>query len=117
MSEKKCEYICPNCGVHFLRDSSCSGDYYPTTLGIVLQSYCPLCGEMEPLVEEMDDTKLSNKKRRFIFGKCAFEKKKKPQDLLDIYHKDLKNIKNKNEYIRKCALVFQLPLEKVSSFI
>lgn len=116
MSKKKCEYICPNCGVHFLRDSHCSGDYHPTIFGIVLQSYCPVCGDMEPIVEEMDETKISNRKKRFIFRKCAYERKKRPQEVLELYQKNLKYIQDKNEYMRKCAVVFQLPLERVISF-
>lgn len=116
MSKRKCEFICPNCGVHFLRDEACSGDYHSTIYGIVLQSYCPICGEMEPLVEEMDETKISNRKKRYIFGKCAYEQKKRPQDVLDVYRKNLKFIHGKNEYLRKCAIFFQLPLERVFSF-
>ena len=116
MSQKICEYICPNCGVHFLRDANCSGDYHPTIYGIVLQSYCPVCGEMEPIVEEQDETYISNRKRRYIFGKCAFEKQKRPQDIISLYHDELKYIKDKNEFIRTCAKRFMLPLERVASF-
>lgn len=45
------KFICPICKVHHHKNRNCTGDWHNTEWGVVLQSYCPVCGRMEPLIE------------------------------------------------------------------
>lgn len=114
----KTEYICPRCGVHFLKDPFCSGDYYPTIIGIVLQSYCPVCGDMKPLVDELyDEETISNKRKKGVFTRCASEKNDKFINHTDSFFFKFKKIKRTDEFVYHCSRYWQLPVEKVASFI
>jgi len=47
----KCMYVCPTCKKNHLKDDSGnSGDWHNTEWGVILQSFCPECGKMEPLI-------------------------------------------------------------------
>ena len=50
------------CGVKHIKDNNCLGDYYQTEAGYVLQSTCPICGRMEPLI--MGRNQLSRRKMK-----------------------------------------------------
>ena len=48
---KKVNFVCPICGVHHMKDAGNLLDYANTEWGVVLlQSFCPECGRMEPLL-------------------------------------------------------------------
>ena len=68
-----CEDTC-NCSgdnVNFLKDPNCSGDYYPTELGMVLQRFCPECGVMKPEVEGRDPNYISNNAKKAVANRIA----------------------------------------------
>ena len=48
---KKCNFICPICGIHHLKDPDNLLDYADTEWGVILQSFCQECGRMEPLIQ------------------------------------------------------------------
>lgn len=48
---KKINFVCPICGIHHMKDAGNLQDYANTEWGVVLlQSFCPECGRMEPLL-------------------------------------------------------------------
>jgi hypothetical protein len=68
---------CPLCGAPLVKNPLCSGDFYPTELGITLMSYCKNghCGLMQPDVE---------RPKNFYFGKN--KKRDKCKKLASAFH-------------------------------
>lgn len=64
----KINFLCPSCGIHHIKDRDCSGDWYNTEWGVVLQSFCPKCGKMEPLVS---GTRYSRRQVRYFAVRIA----------------------------------------------
>lgn len=112
-TNKKCEF----CGEFHLIDTSCSGDWYDTDKGLVLQSFCPNCGYMLPVLPKLETSELSNNAKKLIIVRIASYKKLIYRNAMKEYHNGLKNILNKDKFICKCSIVFDIPNDKIKDLL
>lgn len=112
-TNKKCDF----CGEYHVIDASCSGDWYNTINGVVLQSYCPNCGYMLPALPKLETSNLSNNAKKLIIVRIASYKKLRYKNAMKEYHHGLKNISDKDQFIKKCSFIFEIPGDKIKSLL
>jgi len=90
-----------------------STTYYPTHIGIVPMSWCPVCGKMIPLVEERDPDFISNTMKKRIAHRCATVYKRGYREFKNIVDKKLDQVKDKEHFINRFAVEAGLSQDQV----
>jgi len=108
---------CNHCNVNHVKNPDCLSDYYPTKkYGYVLQSYCPECGRMLPLIEEKPENYISNNNKKRLLNRIALEYNYRFKELMkNIFYKH-KDINVKDDFIRIVAKETNLPVDKIIIF-
>lgn len=96
----KTHLIC-DCGTHMVKDTTSNGDFYPTHIGVVHQSFCPNDGKMLPLVRERDPQYISNNSKKKILNRIAVVHHLRFKTLMKIYYRCLKQIDDKSMFINR----------------
>jgi len=90
-----------------------SADYYPTHVGIILQSWCPICGQMIPLVEERNIDYISNNRKKRIAHRCAIAYNRGCKDFRNIVNSKLRDVNDIQIFIDHFARETGLSSEEV----
>jgi len=102
-----------SCGVFFIKNPHCSGDYYPTHIGIVLQRFCPQCGKMLPIVTERDINYISNNNKKRVLNHIARTYNKRFKELSKIYYRHCKEIDDRFDFIKVISRETGLSQDKI----
>jgi len=110
---------CTNCGKPMVRDPLCSGDYYNTIQGYVLQEYCNgdcvRNGHMKPLVEGRDPDFIGNNMKKNVATRVAYSRR---LGMVETKRKAIGvETNNLHEWIRGFARVMNMAIMDVESFV
>jgi len=111
-----CEDECSSCGANYIKNPDDSTTYFPTHIGIVPQRWCPVCGDMLPLVKERDPEYISNNSKKRIIHKVGVSNNLIIKRLFLIYYKFLKDITDKQEFILKLSKESGIGIDKIIPF-
>ena len=107
---------CPECGNKMYYHPGCSGDYYVTVYGLVLQCSCINCGCMHPPITYRDSEYMSNDNKKRFLSNLASYNRKRFKEYRVLYHTKLKHIEDRVAFVRACAIETQTPIDIVAGF-
>lgn len=110
-TQKKC-----TCGEFLVKDTEKHGDWYPTSRGVVHQSFCPNDGKMWPLIEERPVNFMSNNNKKRLLNQLARTYQMRFKELMSIYHKFLKDKEDKYDIISILTKQTKLSEEQIIIF-
>jgi len=118
MSLNRCLIVCKDqcdCGSNFVKDPHCSGDYYPTHIGIVLMRFCPECGIMRPLVSQKDPDYISNSEKYRAGNIIASKFKFRYKEIRQVVHR-LKDIKDRKKFAEALSKIIGVPFNEIYDY-
>jgi len=110
---------CTVCGKHLVRDPFCSGDYYNTINGYVLQEYCngdcKRNGYLKPLISGRDPDFISKNMKKTVASRIAFVFRlgmiETKQEALSI------ETNNIHDWVREFSRIMNMTIMDVENFV
>jgi hypothetical protein len=109
------EHECKKCKVRYVYDPYCSGDWHSTIYGYQLQAFCPICGDMMPIISERSPEEISNNNKKRILSKLATDHHLRYKEIMSIYHDRLKKIDDRVDFAKAVSKELKINFDEVKS--